>query len=577
MLYEVRSLGDHLNVYIIRLPAIARVQHNIIIPPRMILLTLISVCSVYAHPVNLAVGAPATNVPAFYVSPAGSIGLLWSSIGIAVLTSFLQGLAVTVVSIAEDQEMWTFRFRIARYEYLWWTVISSMLSVSFILIVVSFLSGNSSDSLGVLVLSTTTSIAIVRYTIPAWRNKPYVKTRWLSWTGVSRTAIKVAFGTVVGDADWWRQLAARAPPASRRIVLPSDEWGWAINPPPGVSADPTALLTQSLLDDNKEASELPLASCIYDDGYHHAGGAVSLLWGPDIGFRPRLSRAINSVPRSLTDSRPITNGGYKGEGLCLAMGILGRNKGLRPFLLVFDHKDTRKKQRGIVFKSDMSITAHLENTSIWYPRPSKVLRSYYEKEIVEQFGGLGDDYVGAATELAVLLLDCSPSAVVKWLSLGLDQQSLEVNMRMSGRHSRQHDTVATPAQLQTLYRASYTSMILSLNYFTSDPPDGNFVRPDLICFALLWLAEGAVEESEVSTDSGGKKKVYSTGKGAEQPEWWKQPWVGERLKLERQSLDSANTEWRNAAACLLGLTSWPEHLDFLTDWESVIYTVQAEL
>ena len=83
---------------------------------------------------------------------------------LAVLTSFMQGLIGTIISIAEDQNMWMFCFRIACYEHVWWTVVSTMLCISFILIVLSFLSflsGNSSDSLGVLVLLTATSIAVV--------------------------------------------------------------------------------------------------------------------------------------------------------------------------------------------------------------------------------------------------------------------------------------------------------------------------------------------------------------------------------------------------------------------------------
>ena len=80
---------------------------------------------------------------------------------LAVLTSFMQGLIGTIVSIAEDQNMWMFRFCIACYKHVWWTVVSTMLCISFILIVLSFLSGNSSDSLGVLVLLTATSIAVV--------------------------------------------------------------------------------------------------------------------------------------------------------------------------------------------------------------------------------------------------------------------------------------------------------------------------------------------------------------------------------------------------------------------------------
>ena len=56
--------------------------------------------------------------------------------------------------------------------------------------VFSFLSGNSSDSLGVLTLSTATAIAIVRYAIPAWRSRIYTEFRWLSWTGPSRIPSK---------------------------------------------------------------------------------------------------------------------------------------------------------------------------------------------------------------------------------------------------------------------------------------------------------------------------------------------------------------------------------------------------
>ena len=78
--------------------------------------------------------------------------------------------------------MWTFHFHIAHYEHWWWTIVSAMLSTSFCLIILSFLSGNSSDSLGVLTLSTATAITIVRYAIPVWRNRAYIELRWLSWT-----------------------------------------------------------------------------------------------------------------------------------------------------------------------------------------------------------------------------------------------------------------------------------------------------------------------------------------------------------------------------------------------------------
>ncbi len=39
----------------------------------------------------------------------GRVALLWTSISVAVITSLLQGLITTIVQIAEDQGLWTFR------------------------------------------------------------------------------------------------------------------------------------------------------------------------------------------------------------------------------------------------------------------------------------------------------------------------------------------------------------------------------------------------------------------------------------------------------------------------------------
>jgi len=54
--------------------------------------------------------------------PEGKVPLLWTSIG---ATSFGQGVIVTIVTIAEDQGMWTFHFRIARYEHRFVSVMLS--------------------------------------------------------------------------------------------------------------------------------------------------------------------------------------------------------------------------------------------------------------------------------------------------------------------------------------------------------------------------------------------------------------------------------------------------------------------
>ena len=42
------------------------------------------------------------------------------------------------------------------------------------------------------------------------------------------------------------------------------------------------------------------------------------------------------MPSNLLQSRPFTVDGYVGDGLSLAMGILGRDKGLKPKNLIFN-------------------------------------------------------------------------------------------------------------------------------------------------------------------------------------------------------------------------------------------------
>lgn len=505
---------------------------------------------------------PPSNGPtAHFTNATGRTALLWSSIGLAVVTSLLQGLVTTIVAVAEDQSMWTFRFRIARFEHWWWTIISTLLAVSFALIVLSFLSGNNNDSLGVLALSTATTITIVRYALPAWRNRRFIENRWLAWTGNSRTAIRAIYKDMCGDATAWKRMADE-PTTNRTLSTASDVWGLALNPPKGLWQDPTALLEK--FGENKASliyrPDWPIGPCVYDDGLEAETGDVSLLWGEREGFRRRVSRAINSLPIGLLASRPFTVDGYNGEGLCLAFGLLGRNKGLRPAQYVFDLDDALKMRRGITRNREYTrISAELENSSTWSPRPNKVMRSYYAKSVDEQYGTLSQDFRNVATELSLIFLDVQEKSLRTWLQLNLDQQSMDVNKWMSCRPvPLEPRPRATPEQLHTLYRASYTSMIISLNYFapggTTSSTRTNMgmpVRPDLICFALLWLADHTVK-LDLTTGR------YVEGPGVKAPEWWKQNWVHGRLGTEYAGLKEG---WREPAAWLLGLKGFPAELD----------------
>ncbi|KAF2148507.1 hypothetical protein K461DRAFT_233067 [Myriangium duriaei CBS 260.36] len=508
------------------------------------------------------------NDPALHITnPAGRAALLWTSIGVAVVTSLLQGMITTVVQISEDQDLWTFRFRIARFEHWWWTNVSTLLSISFALIIITFLAGNNQDALGVLALSTATTIAIVRYAVPAWRNRIYIENRWRAWTGPSRTSIRGVYRDLCGDSAQWIRLY-NAHPEKRVLTAPSDDWGLAVRPPRGLSHDPTAILDK-FSEDMSGLTYTRLDARVYDDGTGDDAN-VSLLWGEQEGFRRRVSRAVLAMPKGLLHSRPITVDGYNGEGLCLAFGIFGRNKGLRPHTLMFDVDDKWKTQRGIIRnRPETTVRAILENSSSWAPRPSKVMRSYYAHAVEEQYGGLPPPFMAAVTEVALIMLDIRQRPLRMWLDGNMEQQSMDVNHWLTGRSGRS-PARATPPQLYALYRASYVSMIISRNYM---PPSGviteglyaarRIVRPDLTCFALLYLAEHAVVR-DVTTGQ------WIQGPGIARPEWWDNVWVESRLHQEHESMKAG---WREPAAWLLGLKEFPPELEYIRfpQWPHITY------
>lgn len=103
----------------------------------------------------------------FTVSRQAQNGFLWSSVGLAVVTALLRGLVAALAFMTESSNYWTFRFRLAKVEHWWWTMVSALLLMSLVLITLSFLSGNNSEAISVLALSTATFLTIVQYMIPS--------------------------------------------------------------------------------------------------------------------------------------------------------------------------------------------------------------------------------------------------------------------------------------------------------------------------------------------------------------------------------------------------------------------------
>ncbi|KAI5815179.1 hypothetical protein BZA77DRAFT_248940 [Pyronema omphalodes] len=401
------------------------------------------------------------------LNTAGALGLLWSSIGLAVLTALIQGLVTTMASVAESSAMWTFRFRLARSEYIWWSFVSGLLGTSLIMITLSFLCGNQGEGLSVLVLSSATGVAIVR-----------------------------------------------TPQSTLTTLAAKDRIG-------------------------------QLGRGIYDDGLHDFNqpeGNISLLWGTDQGFRRRVSRAIGSMPLNLLRSQPVTVDNYVADGLCLAMGILGRNKGLNPKSLVYGAEEREKRTGALDAPHEINsrkISNTLENTSTWKPRPAKVLRSYYVDTLKKQYGGISDAYVAASVELALILADADHHAIRAWFGQRMEQQDYEFNRELQEHRQSLGDLGPTAVEFNALYRGSYVSMVISLNYMNYPFGGGanskeGLCRPDLTCMALLLMAEGA-----------------------EKPKWWEEKWVENRLQEERKAL-SKDESWVDPMAWLFGLEKWPD-------------------
>lgn len=418
--------------------------------------------------------------------------VFWIATGLAVAVSLVQGAITTLVEICESEGLWTIRFSLGRREHLWWTGIALALIASLGCMVLSFLAGNNSDSLGIILLASASSLAVFRYAWPAWRNRHYCSNRWAAWTGPSRTGIDATLVPLIEGDDPWPILSKEVPamkqhPVDIRLPLFRSRL---------IADDPTDILkAKKRIIDSGTSGQQPIdkgkPSKIVKRGPGDRTGlyepipekqSASLLWGAYIGFSPRVSRAILAVPSRLLKSSPLTNSGHDGQSVCLAHGILGRNKGLAPKTFIL----------GLNIKM-------LEEKSVQWPRPSKVLRSYFKEEMESAYGPLFKNYIDAATELALLLADSGHALTADWLAARMEQQDLALNNQVARLG-------ASDDNLQLLYQLSYAAMLVSLSAHRK----GRKYRPEMKLFIAYWIKyKGGVNSLPTWTTSNEVKERLS--------------------------------------------------------------------
>lgn len=310
-------------------------------------------------------------------------------------------------------------------------------------------------------------VFVIRYVLPLIESRKYLRLRWKAWSGPSRTGIAAPYSRLVGgEADWatLSRIGHAVPPH------PVEKFsGFRFFSILKLEADPTDLLKSAANAISNGSRIFTPESQVKTGAYQPAphDQSISLLWGEHLGFRRRCSRGIISVSRNLLTHQPAFDLGYDGRAICLAYGILARNKGPEPWKLVCN-------------LNTQSLIKVFEENSIQWPRPAKTLRSIYRAEFARTFSLLGEAYIVAATELALLIADTGDHLIEDWLDSHMEHQDLDLNHRVA-------ESGATDEDLARLYRGHYAAMLVSL----STHRKGVRIRPEILVYEALCQREGA--------------------------------------------------------------------------------------
>lgn len=318
-----------------------------------------------------------------------------------------------------------------------------------------------------LILIAVIVMSLLRYVLPAHNNRGYLRLRWKAWSGPSRTGIRADLVPYIGDRQDWESLETLA--RGTITMHPVERFGhfsfWKTRL---ILSDPTIILMARASMNNNNLNLWEGQGKIQRGVFQPMipGKPVSLLWGEFIGFQRRCSRGIISAPKYLLSPCPTLADGVDARGLCLAAGILARNKGLDPATIICNLHD--KGMIGV-----------FEQQSVFWPRPAKTLRSLFTRECNHYYSGLGSAFVAAATELALLLTDAPVEVAEDWLDAQLEHQDLELN-------NTAHTYGARVQDLELLYRGQYAAMLVSL----SSHRIGIRIRPEILVYDAVCRSLG---------------------------------------------------------------------------------------
>lgn len=425
----------------------------------------------------------------------GTMTLLMLLDIVSIILSVVSFFGWRVSEYAEKQELWTLRLRLSLWQpYLLplWVISFSttLLHIVYDVLIVTQMQGmllnNTNPPNGPVfetrmalpyILMSLIALVTAEFAIRTFSTRTYLHTRQKAWCGPSRTGIPQEVSTYIGDAEDWKWLAKHASQIRPHSV---ERLAQSLYTNQRIPQDPTDLLRSRAEMDRIEGTKWVPASTerrgVYQNGQDN--DSISLLWGEHLGFQERCSRGIISIPPNLLSTTPKLKSGLCGKAVCLAFGIMARNKGPDPRSLVCNLKAKNS------FRT-------WEEAGIW-PHPAKTLRSFYYAEFEKAFSLLGDAYVTAVTELALLLADLDFNMVDVWLDKQFEHQDLAFNLQAHACGANQEDLVR-------LYRGHYAAMLISLSLVHRRAS----VRPEVTVFDAVckldnvkvpdWAYSGQIE------------------------------------------------------------------------------------
>ncbi|KAJ5526390.1 hypothetical protein N7494_013040 [Penicillium frequentans] len=376
-----------------------------------------------------------------------------------------------IANHAEKQQWWTLRFRLSLLQpyvltgWIFYTVLTLIVALY------DFQWGTLNSTSRIILPDTLIALVTIAILIigadlslSAFGTRRYLSIRWKAWTGPSRTGIPSVTARYIGTSEDWIALAQTDNVQQHPVERFAGSFMLRDN---RILQDPTDLLRTKVTIDQDKIPPWPKGSQQMSSVYHpiNENQTVSLLWGEHLGFQRRCSRGIISVPPNMLKTSPLLKSGLSGNAVCLAYGILARNKGLEPATLIcnLQTKNTFRE---------------FEESGHW-PHPAKTLRGYYYSEFSRTFSLLGPSYVTAATELAILLADTNTALIGGWLDSHFEHQDLLLNREV-------HALGANEEDLRRIYRGHYATMLISLCLYRK----GVRIRPEITVFDAVCKLEG---------------------------------------------------------------------------------------